>query len=182
MLNKILYFACGLMVLLMLLSCNGENFDITVTDEGEVTVETTELQPGSMEVEIFGIDTIAVLFDSVYCDQINTTVSFFPYVDISVSLKFHSDTNPILLELEEYELIEVQVLEYSEFTNQYVVLWTSTQIEGMVEITESTQFYDAWSNSYFNSISGFVNGTLTDDNGVERTISASFNKINRHSL
>jgi len=179
MLNKILFVTLSVLMLLSIFSCDRENYDVTVSTEEEVIVETTVLPAGAMEFEIVGIDTITVFSDTIYCDQVNTTVSFFPYTDISVSLKFHSDTNPDLLEIADYELIEIEVLEY---TNQWEVLWTSTEIDGTVEITESLQAIDPFFQVNTNLISGFINGTLTDNNGVERTFSASFHRINRYIL
>ena len=175
-------------MLIAFASCEKQNFDETSTTIEEFVPETNILQLGSLDVDIFGADTISTQFDTIYCDQIGTTVGFTAYSMNPIKINFFSDTNPDLLELDEYDLKEVHAVEiqYNPTTMQVDTLmnrkWADDQVNATVEITESLQAYMPGLNIYTNLISGFINGTLTDDDGNSYSISASFNKITRFKL
>ena len=183
----------GFSVVFLLADCNKLNFEETITSVDEFTPSVSNLPQGTWELIIQGTDTTVFQADSIYCDQIGTRVGFVPYgintnpPGSSFTINFFSATNPVALAIGSYpleELIEFDLQTWQGGGAAYDTLnvWTNNQLDATVEIISSEIKIEPFFQTEINEISGFIIGTLTDDNGHERQIQSAFNKIIRYKL
>ncbi len=190
------FFLWGVLLLSfsVFLACEKENFDLTESIIGSGDPEITELDPHTMETTITGLDTLFIVSDSVYVDQVGDLVSMYgisvegsPSETYLLNLEFEAPGNPDNLDLGTYALtlIRLQEIEYINGVGITVsdIVWQGMQLDGSIEITASETIVKDYTPSGFaNTISGFIDAELTDDEGNTQNFNAAFNQLVRIKL
>lgn len=186
--KKILQGLCLLIVLFAVSACEKPDFDETTTHTQPFQPDINALDTGTLLFELSGYDSLTALLDTIYCDQYGPGVNLESYSAVQVKLRFEEANNPHVLPTGAYSLTDFSVkkAEFDPATNTYITvynkLWTGTQVDATVNITQSTGGIDPLFNIPFNLISGTMEGKLTDAAGEETVLKAGFNQIVRYKL